>query len=86
MACTIHDILLMIQWGWYHYYPMLFIAIGQTLRVELPYKTASVLPIVSLLMVVGLSMLRRRWHGGAAREQMERTNQHGAGGGLDQAV
>ena len=60
------------------------------LTVAVPPETAQTLAfvptIVSLLMVVGLSMLRRRWYGRAAREQTERTDQHGAGDGLDQAV
>eukprot|EP00588_Corethron_pennatum_P016957 CAMPEP_0194310400 /NCGR_PEP_ID=MMETSP0171-20130528/7358_1 /TAXON_ID=218684 /ORGANISM="Corethron pennatum, Strain L29A3" /LENGTH=44 /DNA_ID= /DNA_START= /DNA_END= /DNA_ORIENTATION= len=42
--------------------------------------------IVSLLLVVGLSMLRREWYGRADREQTERTDQPGAGSGDDQAV
>ena len=81
-----------MDWG--NYYPMFFYVIeykfrytfGVKLPMEIAQRLSFVLPIVSLLMVVGLSMLRRRWYGGAARERTERTDHHGAGGSLDQAV
>jgi len=60
------------------------------LTVAVPPETAQTLAvvpiIVSLLMVVGLSMLRWRWYTRAALKQTEHTNQHGAGSGGNQAV
>ena len=72
------------------FYPILNDVIEKTFGVWLPGETsqrlAFVPTIVTLLMVIALSMLRRRWYGRATREQTERTDQHGVGGGLDHAV
>jgi len=94
MAFNIHDILEIIRSGGFNDDSMLFAVINRTfywlgLDVGVPENAptlAFLLTIVPLLTVVVLSMLRRRWYGRGNREQIERTDQHGAGGGLDQAV
>ena len=81
-----------MDWG--NYYPMFFYVIeykfrytfGVKLPMEIAQRLSFVLPIVSLLMVVGLSVLRRRLSGRADHEPTERADQHGRGGDGQQAV
>jgi len=86
MALYISDIIEMIQWG-LGASPVLVRVIKFTFDVEDIEGPQFFVPtIVAFLMVVGLSMLRRRWYGRAVHEQTEHTDQHRAEGGNDQAV
>mmetsp|Transcript_9324 Transcript_9324/g.19005 ORF Transcript_9324/g.19005 Transcript_9324/m.19005 type:complete len:542 (-) Transcript_9324:86-1711(-) len=92
---TICNIFEIMRYGRGNYWPMLF----SVIRFTFPFldemneedviparKYAYVSTMVFLLMVVGLSMLRKRWYGRADREQTERTNQHGTRGVGHQVV
>jgi len=101
MALNMQDILQLIRYNRWNN-SLLFQVIELTFTRELTFheednsfagistKTArkfTIVPtIVSLLLVLGLSMLRRRWYGGADRKPAEHADPHGAGGDGDRAV